>query len=39
LSALRGGVTLYPREEQALAMQENYHGWQAAVARCRYQPG
>lgn len=39
LSALRGGVTIYPREDQAQAMQENYHGWQAAVARCRYQPG
>ncbi|MFS2224426.1 FGGY family carbohydrate kinase [Pantoea sp. B65] len=38
LSALRGGTTIYPRESAAPAMRENYQGWLAAVARCRFQP-
>lgn len=38
MAALQGGSVIYPREEQAQSMQENYQGWLAAVARCRYQP-
>jgi len=38
LDALRGGTTIYPRENLAQQTQENYQGWLAAVARCRYQP-
>ncbi|MCU5771327.1 FGGY-family carbohydrate kinase [Erwiniaceae bacterium BAC15a-03b] len=37
LSALRGGSTIYPRESQAQSIRQNYQGWLAAVARCRYQ--
>lgn len=38
LEALRGGVTLYPRESESQTINENYKGWQAAIARCRFQP-
>ncbi|MFT4270251.1 MAG: FGGY-family carbohydrate kinase [Pantoea sp.] len=38
MAALQGGSVIYPRQEQAQSMQENYQGWLAAVARCRYQP-
>ncbi|PKH23779.1 glycerol kinase [Enterobacterales bacterium CwR94] len=38
LQALTGGTTIYPREALAQQVEENYKGWVAAVARCRYQP-
>jgi len=38
MQALQGGSVITPREDQAKNMQENYHGWLDAVARCRYQP-
>ncbi|MRT39952.1 glycerol kinase [Enterobacteriaceae bacterium RIT702] len=38
MQALQGGSVIMPREDQAKSMQENYHGWLDAVARCRYQP-
>ncbi|MDE1187389.1 MAG: FGGY-family carbohydrate kinase [Pantoea sp.] len=38
MAALQGGSVIYPREERAKQIQENYKGWLDAVSRCRYQP-
>nr|MBA2814558.1 chemoreceptor [Candidatus Pantoea persica] len=38
MQALQGGTRVEPRVELAQAMRENYQGWLAAIARCRFQP-
>ncbi len=36
LHSFARSTVIYPRQEQAALMAENYQGWQVAVARCRF---